>query len=87
MGLAGFGGLSHAAQPQEVVITSLDATPLKAWVFYPTEVSGTQRPKDVKRGTVVALHGCGGLYATGGARKVQLNARHQAMADLLVEQG
>jgi dienelactone hydrolase len=27
------------------------------------------------------------LYATGGERKGQLNARHQAMADLLVEQG
>ncbi len=86
-GLSGFSGLSHAAQPSEVVITSLDATPLKAWVFFPGEMPGTQRPKDAKRGTVVALHGCGGLYATGGARKGQLNARHQAMADLLVAEG
>jgi dienelactone hydrolase len=36
---------------------------------------------------VIALHGCGGLYATTGARQGQLNARHQAMADLLVAQG
>lgn len=85
--LYGLSGLSHAAQPSEVVITSLDATPLKAWLFFPTEMPGTQRPKDVKRGTVVALHGCGGLYATGGVHKGQLNARHQAMADLLVAQG
>jgi dienelactone hydrolase len=87
MGLSGFGGWSHAAQPSEVVITSLDATPLKAWVFLPPEMPGSQRPKDHKRGTVVALHGCGGLYASSAARKDQFNARHQAMADLLVEQG
>ena len=81
----------HAVQPKEVVVESLDGTALKAWVFGPVEMPGHQlakeRPKDYKRGTVVALHGCGGLYATAGARKGQLNARHQAMADLLVEQG
>jgi len=36
---------------------------------------------------VVALHGCGGLYATTGKRQGQLNARHQAMAELLLGQG
>lgn len=71
--------LSAAAAPQEVNFNSLDGTTLKAWVFQPTG----QAPK----GTVVALHGCGGLYATVGQRKGQLNARHQAMADLLVAQG
>lgn len=81
-----FHGLSQAAQPSEVTITSLDATPLKAWVFMPAELPDAQRPKEAKRGTVVALHGCGGLYATEGTRKGQLNARHQAMADLLVAQ-
>jgi hypothetical protein len=30
------------------------------------------------------LHGCGGLDATTGLRKGQRNARHQAMANLLV---
>lgn len=70
--------LSQAAQPQVVNFASLDGTPLKAWVFQPT---------DKPRGSVVALHGCGGLYATSGARKGQLNARHQAMADLLLAQG
>lgn len=70
--------LSLAAQPQEVNFASLDGTQLKAWVF---------RPTDKPRGSVVALHGCGGLYATSGARKGQLNARHQAMADLLLAQG
>ena len=78
--------VSHAAQPQEVVFDSLDGTALKVWVFQPAENAKTESTKP-KRGTVVALHGCGGLYATGGGRKGQLNARHQAMADLLVEQG
>lgn len=66
------------AIPEEVSFSSLDGTPLKAWLF---------RPAGTPRGTVVALHGCGGLYANAGARKGLLNARHQAMADLLVEEG
>jgi len=72
--------LSAGAAPQEVHFDSLDGTALKAWVFLPPA-------GQVPKGTVIALHGCGGLYATVGARKGQLNARHQAMADLLVEQG
>lgn len=68
-----------AATPQEVHFYSLDGTALKAWLFQPAG----QAP----RGTVIALHGCGGLYATIGRNKGQLNARHQAMADLLVAQG
>ncbi len=67
-----------AAAPQEVSFASLDGTPLKAWVL---------QPAAPPRGSVVALHGCGGLYATSGARKGRLNARHQAMADLLLAQG
>ncbi len=70
--------LSQAFEAQQVAFDSLDGTPIKAWVFQPTN-----QPK----GTVVALHGCGGLYATAGSRKGQLNARHQAMADLLLTQG
>jgi dienelactone hydrolase len=70
--------LSQAAQPHQVSFASLDGTQLKAWVF---------QPVDKPRGAVVALHGCGGLYATSGARKGQLNARHQAMAAMLLAQG
>ena len=67
------------AAPQEASFTSLDGTALKALVFQPAA--------QVAKGTVIALHGCGGLYATSGVRAGQLNARHQAMADLLVLQG
>lgn len=84
--LTTFGYAAQPAQPKEVVFDSLDGTALKAWVFQPAEHSTADTAKP-KRGTVVALHGCGGLYATTGARKGQLNARHQAMADLLVELG
>ena len=79
--LSCFAAFSQAAQPVEVAFPSLDGTQIKAWVF-----TAAQRTTD-KLGTVVALHGCGGLYATGGANKGGLNARHQAMADLLVAEG
>lgn len=71
--------LCASATPEAVSFNSLDGTLLKAWVF---------QPKDFAlRGTVIALHGCSGLYAGAGPRKVQLNGRHQAMADLLVAEG
>lgn len=70
--------LSRAAQAKEVTFAGLDGTQLRAWVF---------QPAAPPRGSVVALHGCGGLYATSGARQGQINARHQAMADMLVAQG
>ena len=75
---------SGAAAPQETSFTSLDGTTLKVLVFHPdtSSVSVT-----AKRGAVVALHGCGGLYASAGARKGLLNARHKAMAELLVAEG
>jgi len=68
-----------AASPQEVSYPSQDGTPIKAWVYLPDG--------PVPRGSVVALHGCGGLYASRGERRGQLNARHQAMADMLLGQG
>ena len=74
--------LPGAAQ-QTVKFNSLDGTVLSALVFHPLASSGGQS----SRGTVIALHGCGGLYATAGARKGLLNARHQAMADMLVAEG
>ena len=73
------GRVAVAAAPQEVSYLSHDGTLIKAWVFLPDG--------PVPRGSVVALHGCGGLYASRGARRGQLNARHQAMADMLVGQG
>ena len=69
---------SLAAEPRAVSVPSLDGTVIGAWVF---------RPAAAARGTVVALHGCGGLYAKSSARRGQLNARHQAMTDMLLAQG
>ena len=71
--------LCASAAPEAASFNSLDGTLLKAWVFQPKDSAPT--------GTVIALHGCGGLYASSGKRKGQLNGRHQAMADLLVAEG
>jgi dienelactone hydrolase len=68
-----------AAHAEQVTFPSLDATPIQAHVFQPA-----QQPP---RGTVVALHGCGGLYATAGSRKGELSARHRAYAELLTGDG
>ena len=73
------GEVAATAAPQEVSYPSHDGTLIKAWVFLPDA--------PLPRGSVVALHGCGGLYASRGERRGQLNARHQAMADMLVGQG
>lgn len=79
--------LFSTAMAQEVAsFNSQDGTPLKALVFHPT-VSGAGQASQAKRGTVIALHGCDGLYSNFDARRGQLSARHQAMADLLVAEG
>ena len=36
---------------------------------------------------VIALHGCGGMYSTLAARRDDLSARHQGMAELLANEG
>lgn len=76
-------GASLSAAAHIANISSLDGTQIKALIFHPAWSANGQ----ASRGTVIALHGCGGLYATTGSRKGQLNARHQAMADLLVAEG
>jgi dienelactone hydrolase len=67
---------------QEQPLTSADGTELKSWLIHPEGISAEQQ-----RPVVLALHGCGGLYATQGSRRGQLNARHDGMAKLLSEQG
>lgn len=65
---------------EKASLPSLDGTALTAWVFRPAGAAAV-------RGAVVALHGCGGLYASRGRRAGELNARHQAMAELLLGEG
>lgn len=78
LALALCAGRACAAQPEPVTFASVDGTQLTGLLL---------RPGQPAQGTVIALHGCGGLYATAGARKGQLSARHQAMADLLLAEG
>lgn len=65
-----------ASTPEPMRLTSLDDTPITAQVL---------RPAGAARGVVVALHGCGGLYA--GPSGERLASRHLAMAELIVAQG
>ena len=44
-------------------------------------------PAEGRRPAIIALHGCGGLYRTGGNKAGAFNARHAAMADLLRDAG
>ncbi len=62
-------------KPESVLVPSLDGTELTAWLY---------KPAGAPKGAVIAMHGCGGLYA---ARQRILNPRHQVMADMLVGQG
>ncbi|MBC7548629.1 MAG: dienelactone hydrolase family protein [Polaromonas sp.] len=70
---------AESAAPVVAAFNSADGTPLTAWVYRSDSL--------VSKGTVVALHGCGGLFANAGPRKGLVNARSQAMAEMLLEQG
>jgi dienelactone hydrolase len=67
---------------EEVLIPSADGTQIKVHVRHPTGLDISQ-PRPV----VLALHGCGGLYATIGNNQGKLNARHAGMAQLIAENG
>lgn len=57
---------------------------MKAWLYKPAFADTTNASANP---AVIALHGCGGLYATTGLRKGLLNARHHAMGEMLKAQG
>lgn len=72
------GAPVHAATAEDVRFPSLDGTELTARLFRP-EAAATPV------GTVVALHGCGGLWSARDPSA--LAARHQATAELLAAHG
>jgi dienelactone hydrolase len=72
---------SPAFAQEALILPGLGSVQLKTWHY--KSVGDTAAPKPV----VIALHGCGGLYATAGTRKGQLNARHHAMGQMLQAQG
>ena len=72
----------RAAPPEAISVASLGGAQLTGWL-YKAQTTAQTKPLP----TVVVLHGCGGLYATQGARKGLLAARHQAMADMLNANG
>jgi len=64
--------------PEPVQFQSVDGTTITASLYL---------PEGQPKGSVIALHGCGGLFATRGPRIGKLNARHEAMAAMLVAHG
>jgi poly(3-hydroxybutyrate) depolymerase len=58
---------AHAAEPAPVAFVSSDGTELKAWLLQPASIAPDAMPAP-RRATIIALHGCGGLYATSGQR-------------------
>lgn len=71
-----------AQVPEVIFIPSADGTVIKAHVLHPAGM-----PMNQARPVVVALHGCGGLYATIGVNQGKLNARHDGMAQLIAGHG
>ncbi len=74
--------------PERVTFDSLDRDPSTG---APVRITGLLfRPKlaiDARSPAVVSLHGCGGMYSTLASRRDLLSMRHQAMAELLAEEG
>ncbi len=75
-------GMTSALLAQEAIsLPGPGGIQLQAWHYKPKDEAKSSQP------VVIALHGCGGLYATAGARKGQLNARHHALGEMLQAQG
>lgn len=74
-----FCGVCAAHAQVEVSLVGPGGIELKAWHYH---ASG-----DGPRAVVIALHGCGGLYASSGDRKGKLNARHHGVGEMLASQG
>ena len=77
-----FPAWCFALVTEEVVIPSEDGHSIKVHMLHPAGIS-IHQPRPV----VVALHGCGGLYATTGINQGKLNARHSGMAQLIADNG
>ena len=76
-----------ATEGERVRFPSIDIDPIHGT---PVMLDGLFFTPDPSAGgfpTVIALHGCDGMYSTLASRQDKLSARHQAMADLLVAEG
>src|SRR5437763_870706 len=76
--VAATSALAAGGQHQVVSFRSPDGTVVPAYLV---------RPAGPVKGTVIALHGCGGLYVLRGERRGYLLSRNDAMAELLQSNG
>ena len=69
--------------PEQVEFASLDQIDGKPVMLKALWFKARQTPA----ATIIALHGCGGLYSTRKGHEQDLNARHENMARLLQDNG
>jgi dienelactone hydrolase len=82
-----FAVAATAADGERVRFPSIDIDPVQGTPIMLDGLFFTPDPSAGGFPTVIALHGCDGMYSTLASRQGKLSARHQAMADLLVAEG
>jgi len=78
--------LAVSSTPQPIQIPSRDGTLISGWWLRADE-SALGATASGARGVVIALHGCGGLYAAGREQAGQLTQRHGGLAQRLRAEG
>jgi dienelactone hydrolase len=73
--------------PERVTFDSLDRDPATGAPVRLLALRYAPEPGRATRGAVVALHGCGGIYSNVRGRETLPTLRHQAMAEMLVDEG
>ena len=73
-----YGQESQVVHFSNAQVPSIEKVDLSAHWFIPARANGA---------TVIALHGCGGLYSNKRGNQSKLSARHQGMAELLTAAG
>jgi dienelactone hydrolase len=70
---------------ERVALTSVDAPGGKATALFGFWFKG--KGKSDKKATIIAMHGCGGLYSSVNKEKIEFTPRHIAMARALTDAG
>jgi dienelactone hydrolase len=75
------------AVPEHVSFDSFDIDPATGQPIRLLALRYVPAPDVATKGAVVALHGCGGIYSNVKGREALPSRRHQAMAEMLVDEG
>ncbi len=80
-------GRAATAVPERVAFDSLDTDSATGMPIRLTALRYAPEQGLATKGAVVALHGCGGIYSAVKGRETLPTLRHQAMADMLADEG